>query len=143
MTRRNRLADLLRFYGKRPLDDDPFDATSDEREWIDVGGDDDGDDAPGAGLPPARTFGPGARPLTWKEHLGVLRHEMESDGVHEAPHWPPGREILYVVDPPSSIHHRGLIIEAHCRDPRKRGGFTLPRRLGLRRSQLGALPDPI
>ncbi len=141
MTRRNRLADLLRFYGNRPPVDDAIDPIDDERDWVDEN--DDGDDAPGAGLPPARTFGPGARPLTWKEHLGVLRHAMESDRRNAAPHWPPGREVLYVVDPATSLNHNGLVIEVHCRDPRKRGGFSLPRRLGLRRSQLGVLPDAV
>src|SRR5262245_5418491 len=134
MTRRNRLADLLRFYGNRPHErladrnEDEPEWIGEERDWLDADAmDDDEDGGRRASLPPARTFGPGARPLTWKEHLGVVRHAMESASGDAVPHWPPGRELLYVVDPTVSISHNGLIIEVHCRDPRKRGGFTLPR----------------
>src|SRR6185295_2447433 len=69
MTRRNRLAELLRFYGDRPRAGDARDPVDNERDWIDVDAEDDGDGDPEAGLPLARTFGPGTRPLTWKEHL--------------------------------------------------------------------------
>ena len=141
MTRRNRLADLLRFYGDRPRADGARDPAESERDWIDVDAEDDGAGDPEAGLPPARTFGPGTRPLTWKEHLGALRHAMDSTRDDIAPDWPPGREILYVVDPAATIAQGALVLEVLSRDPRKRGGFTQPRRLGLRRTQLAALPE--
>ena len=141
MTRRNRLADLLRFYGNRPRPDDARDPVESERDWIDVDAEDDGDGDPEAGLPLARTFGPGTRPLTWKEHLGALRHAMDSTREDTAPDWPPGREVLYVVDPAATIAQGALVLEVLARDPRKRGGFTQLRRLGLRRTQLAALPD--
>jgi len=141
MTRRNRLADLLRFYGDRPRAGDARDPVESERDWIDVDAEDDGDGDPEAGLPLARTFGPGTRPLTWKEHLGALRHAMGSTREDTAPDWPPGREVLYVVDPAATIAQGALVLEVLARDPRKRGGFTQFRRLGLRRTQLAALPD--
>ena len=141
MTRRNRLADLLRFYGDRPRADDARDPVESERDWIDVDAEDDGDGDPEAGLPLARTFGPGTRPLTWKEHLGALRHAMDSTREDTAPDWPPGREVLYVVDPAATIAQGALVLEVLARDPRKRGGFTQLRRLGLRRTQLAALPE--
>ena len=135
MTRRNRLAGLLRLYGNRPSTAPARDVP----DWID----DEEDGDPAAGLPPPRTFEPGHRPLTWKEHLGALRYAMESAPVDTAPHWPPGREILYVLDPEVGGPDNGLVIDVYCRDPKRRGGFTLARRLGLRRSQLAALPDPV
>ena len=141
MSRRNRLADLLRFYDRRPSAEDVVAPIEDERDWIDVDDESDADD--GAGLPPARTFGPGARPLTWKEHLGALRHAMESTRADAMPDWPPGREILYVIDPVATVAQGSLVVEVLCRDPKKRGGFTQLRRLGLRRTQLDALPDPM
>ena len=141
MTRRNRLADLLRFYGDRPRAGDARDPIESERDWIDVDAEDDGDGDPEAGLPLARTFGPGTRPLTWKEHLGALRHAMDSTREDSAPDWPPGREVLYVVDPAATIAQGALVLEVLARDPRKRGGFTQLRRLGLRRTQLAALPE--
>ena len=141
MTRRNRLADLLRFYGDRPRAGDARDPVESERDWIDVDAEDDGDGDPEAGLPLARTFGPGTRPLTWKEHLGALRHAMDSTREDTAPDWPPGREVLYVVDPAATIAQGALVLEVLARDPRKRGGFTQLRRLGLRRTQLAALPE--
>ena len=141
MSRRNRLADLLRFYDRRPSAEDVVAPIEDERDWIDVDDESDADD--GAGLPPARTFGPGARPLTWKEHLGALRHAMESTRADAMPDWPPGREILYVIDPVATVAQGSLVVEVLCRDPRKRGGFTQLRRLGLRRTQLDAVPDPM
>ena len=128
MTRRNRLADLLRFYGDRPRAGGARDPVESERDWIDVDAEDDGDGDPEAGLPLARTFGPGTRPLTWKEHLGALRHAMDSTREDTAPDWPPGREVLYVVDPAATIAQGALVLEVLARDPRKRGGFTQLRR---------------
>ncbi len=144
MTRRNHLTDLLRTYGNRlpSLPDDParFD---DERDWIDVDTESEEEgDGDGAAGPPVRVFGPGARPLTWKEHLGALRYAMESLPGERALDWPAGREILYVVDAPATLAQNGLMVEACYRDLRKRGGHTLPRRLGLRRPQISMLPDP-
>jgi superfamily II DNA or RNA helicase len=143
MSRRNRLADLLRFYGGRPRVDDPAAPLEGERDWVDVDaqGDDEVADAL-AGLPPAQTYGPGSRPLTWKEHLGALRHAMASPGGAPALAWPAGREIVYVVDVATTIAHDGLILDVCYRDARKRGGWTQLRRLNVRRAQLPALPDP-
>ena len=131
----------MRFYGDRPRAGDARDPIESERDWIDVDAEEDGDGDPAAGLPPARTFGPGTRPLTWKEHLGALRHAMDATREDTAPDWPPGREVLYVVDPAATIAQGTLVLEVLCRDLRKRGGYTQLRRLGLRRTQLAALPD--
>jgi len=144
MIRQNRLADLLRLYGGRPRVGAPAAPIEDERDWIDVdaeGDDDDRDSDAVAGLPPARMYGPGSRPLTWKEHLGALRYAMESADGAPAPAWPAGREIVYVVDVATTIAHGGLILDVCYRDARKRGGWTQLRRLNVRRRQLPVLPD--
>ena len=146
MNRRNRLAELLRFYGGRPRIDGLAAPVEDERDWVDVdaaGDDEDWDEDAVAGPPPAHLFGPGARPLTWKEHLGALRHTMQSAGGEPALAWPAGREIVYVVDAAATLAHGGLMLDVCSRDPRKRGGWTQLRRLNVRRTQLPALPDPV
>src|SRR3990167_1583222 len=81
MTRRNRLADVLRLYGKGPRVDEPTEWIEYERDWIDVDeeeDDDEGSDGAVAGLPPRHQYGPGSRSPTWKEHMGALRAAMEA-----------------------------------------------------------------
>ena len=113
-------------------------AEPDEAAGIDA----DDLDAGASRVPAAREFGPGARPLTWKEHLGAVRHALEAQAPEPAPAWPAGREILYVVEADDGVHEAGLAFELYVRDPRKRGGFTQPRRLGVRAAVVDALPDP-
>ena len=144
MSRRNRLRDVLRLYGKGPRVDEPAEWIEDERDWIDVDeeeDDDEGSDDAVAGLPPRHQYGPGSRSPTWKEHMGALRAAMEPARGEPGPTWPPAREILYVVDVGTTLGQNGLILDVCYRDPRKRGGWTQLRRLNIRRRQLPALPD--
>ncbi len=137
MSRRSRFEELRRLYGDLPTMDNRAEPIEDEDDWLNA---DDGEDTVAA--PPVRLFGPDSRPLTWKEHLGALRYAMESTPAEHAPAWPDGREILYVVDAPATVAQNGLLIEVCYRDPRKRGGWTQLRRLGLRGQQMAMVPDP-
>jgi superfamily II DNA or RNA helicase len=91
-------------------------------------------------LPPAPLFPPDARPITWKEHLAALHYALESAAGEPTAAWPEGRELLYVVDAPATTAHNGLFVEVDYRDPRKRGGWTQPRRLGLHQAAMP--PEP-
>jgi superfamily II DNA or RNA helicase len=136
MTRRDRLADLLRLYGGSLRPDDG--ALRDRG----VDGDDENDDRL-TRAPSAHAWQPGTRPLTWKEHLSALRYALQSATGERPAAWPDGRQILYVVDVGAALRDNGLVLEVCYRDPRKRGGFTQMRRLAVSRDDLRAVADPV
>jgi superfamily II DNA or RNA helicase len=142
MTRRDRLADLLRLYSGGLRVDDRAAPIADERDGAALDADDEDEDHV-ATRPAAHAWHPGARPLTWKEHLSAVRHALQSSTGERPSAWPAGREILYVVDVATAVRDNGLVLEVCYRDPRKRGGFTQTRRLGLRREHLGSIVDPV
>ena len=54
--------------------------------------------------------------------------------------WPAQREILYVVDAPSSLSRAGLILNLQSRDRKADGSWKPERNLSLRREQVAHLP---
>ncbi len=54
--------------------------------------------------------------------------------------WPAKREILYVVDIPSSIGAGYVVLSPCSRDIKKDGSYTRPVALGLQRAQIPSLP---
>src|SRR5262245_16587680 len=103
MTRRDRFRELLRTYGNRVSPDPVLSPQDNDADWFDVDEADDGWEDETVDRPPVRLFGPGARPLTWKEHLGALRYTMEAMPGERVPDWPDRREIVYVVDGPGTL----------------------------------------
>src|SRR5207245_2943367 len=63
-----------------------------------------------------------SRKLGWKQHLSGLRGENRPAHDPLQPGaWPPGREILYVVDVPVSLQGKGLSLELAHRYRKKDG----------------------
>jgi superfamily II DNA or RNA helicase len=123
-----------------------------QEEWHD-----DEDDYPGAPEPPfPRTYAPrpqrkpraqprrrAPRPPDWKRTLTDLRSSMEREATTQRSPLPPGHEVIYVVDVPSSLlAGQGLTLDVAQRHRKKDGDWSKPKsqRLGLK--QIEHLPDP-
>jgi superfamily II DNA or RNA helicase len=84
-------------------------------------------------VPPPRPKQPG-----WREHLKSVADAPA--GVKET--WPRTRELLYVVDAPTSLT-RGLVIKLLTREPKKTGGWKKPQAARMSRGTIDLLPDPV
>jgi hypothetical protein len=83
--------------------------------------------------PPAR---PPARP-SWEAALESVSAAPVASGRPLA--WPPGRELLFVVDIAAS-RAAGVTLGLFTRDPAVRGGFLTPRPIALTRAEAARLP---
>jgi hypothetical protein len=98
-------------------------------------------------LPPRKSPpAPGKPPLPdWKQQIAKVR-----DGVvqHATPHdtrmlaWPPGREILYVVDVESTTKSSALTLEVMYRDRKMKGDWAKPKSRPMSMEEINRLPDP-
>ncbi len=79
---------------------------------------------------------------TWKEQLTQLRQALPASAQPTPAAWPPGREILYVVDRAATLQGRGLIIETAYRERKRDGEWSKPRKQGIPLKQAAELPDP-
>jgi superfamily II DNA or RNA helicase len=87
---------------------------------------------PGAGSPRSRS---------WRSQIAEIR-PAPSPGIAPAPEtWPPGRELLYVIDVAGTVAGNRLRLEIFFRDPRKDGTWSKPKSRYLRRDFLRQLPD--
>jgi superfamily II DNA or RNA helicase len=89
---------------------------------------------------PSRTGTP--KPPTWKESLANLRGALERrEGPNQA-EWPPGREVLYMVDASTSKQNGELVLEVAHRDRKKNGDWGKPKAERLMPQQIARLPNP-
>jgi superfamily II DNA or RNA helicase len=81
-------------------------------------------------------------PANWKKQLASLNETASPFGFQRAEVWPSSREIIYIIDVPSSQAGHGLGLEVTVRERERDGGWGKPRaqRIGL--SQIASLPDP-
>jgi hypothetical protein len=78
----------------------------------------------------------------WKQTLGALREAMQSrEKAQAAGGWPPGREVLYIVDVPRTLEGHGLTIEVDSRERRKDGNWGKPKKQAVRSEEIATLPD--
>jgi superfamily II DNA or RNA helicase len=84
--------------------------------------------------PPVRAYTP-----IWR-HL--LREALEPAApvFRPTPPWPPGREVLYVVDAHRS-RPEAISVRLFTADPKRTGGFTSPRELQLPLGEIGTVPS--
>jgi superfamily II DNA or RNA helicase len=68
---------------------------------------------------------------------------MEKQPAVQPAGWPPGQEILYVVDVAQSLSAGILVVEVQTRQPKKDGTLGKPRPQRIRSEQVPALPDPL
>jgi hypothetical protein len=93
-------------------------------------------------LPSARGQQKAQRPPNWKEYLNKLRSEMRRPQTSQYDAWPPGREILYIVDVPMTVSGAGLMVEVAYRTRKKDGEWSKPKSQRIALSQISRLPDP-
>src|SRR5262249_12388868 len=120
-------------------------------DWNDGGYDPDEDIGPYRAFPsaPKRARSSGKKPKlaprtpTWKQSLTRLRAAMRKE---ESPHhdfWPPGREMLYVVDVAETMEGNGLALEVAYRERKKNGEWGKPKSQRIPKSAIARLPDPM
>ena len=78
----------------------------------------------------------------WKQSLALLRQQMTvRDGSRSI--WPPGRELLYVIDAPTTLEGTGLVVEINYRERKKDGQWAKPKKQAIRGEDVAGLPDAL
>ena len=90
--------------------------------------------------PPRARLAP--RKRDWKAHLRSLRQGVEQQAAWTRTPFPPGQQLLYVVDVPGSMVGNGLAVELMARVPKKDGTWAKPRGQPVAAEQIALLPDP-
>lgn|SRR5579871_1015839 len=88
-------------------------------------------------LEPARPVAAPPKPPAWRQHLSQIAPIASG-----AEKWPSTRELSYVVDVPSSVSRRSLIVHVWTREPKLKGGWKKPAKLRLSREAISSLPNP-
>jgi hypothetical protein len=82
-----------------------------------------------------------SRPKTdWKKQLTSLQGEMQRQGTAQPNPWASGRQILYVVDVPSSLLGNGLLLEVFYRTRKQNGEWSKPKSERIAPNQIPKLP---
>ena len=81
-------------------------------------------------------------PPPWQEYLTQVQRELGARRT-VAPHWPPGFEILYVVEVGASQNSEALVVQLHSRSRKKNGDWTVYKDLRVGQSDCARLPDPL
>lgn len=76
---------------------------------------------------------------TWRKQLAEVTSRSEANGERVDP-WPARREIVYVVDAPSTIAAGCLVLNLGSRDRKADGSYSAHRDLKLKRGQIELLP---
>jgi superfamily II DNA or RNA helicase len=80
--------------------------------------------------------------LGWKKQLQNLNETPPTYGMVRQESWPPGRELLYIVDVASTLSGPGeLILEVACRERKRDGEWGKPKSQRLPFAQISQLPD--
>lgn len=80
------------------------------------------------------------QPPTWKEQLGLISHSMSVAGSYE--HWPPQRQIIYIMDVSQTLYNGNLTLEIAWRKQMKYGGeWTRIKSTTPKREQIATLPN--
>lgn len=83
------------------------------------------------------------QPPVWEPYLQFVRQEKFWSPPKTETHWPPGREIVYFLSPPTEIHHKSLTLEVLIRENREDGTVGSPKRVPLKMGSIAELPDRI
>jgi SNF2 family DNA or RNA helicase len=79
---------------------------------------------------------------SWKQHLQSIRGAIEQNTPCRSNAWPPGRELLYVVDVPATLSIERLTVEIAQREAKRNGEWGGPKARRIRFGQISDLPDP-
>src|SRR5262249_16320043 len=91
--------------------------------------------------PPSKPalYRPQPRQPGWREHL----EEIAGAAISTNETWPRERQLLYVVDVPTSVARANLIVKLLTREPKKAGGWKKLQAPRMTRSTLAILPDEL
>jgi superfamily II DNA or RNA helicase len=131
----------------KDLGDDDFDFDSDFDEYED-------DDRPdwrkvaqvGRPVPanrgqPAASRAPGSgKPASWRKQMAGLKSMPYAAEWRSSEPWPPGRELLYVIDVASARDDGALCLDVLWRDRKPDGGWSKPKPRYLRREWQQQVP---
>jgi len=78
---------------------------------------------------------------TWQRQLTRIREATLAAHRSDAAAWPPGRQVIYIVDLQASIEEASLVVRLALRDPRADGQWSRPRMRGVSLPDLLDLPD--
>jgi superfamily II DNA or RNA helicase len=93
----------------------------------------------GAPLPALPVVPPPPKLPAWRQRL----NEIAPAAMRSAERWPSTRELLYVVDVPSSINRGGLVLRLLAREPKRSGGWKKSTPPRLVRAMVPLLPDAL
>lgn len=80
---------------------------------------------------------------SWKKVLTAIESARQQQMMYQS-EWPAGRQLLYIIDVPSTPAGRGLIVEIATRERRKTDGeWGKLKSYRIPSSQLQNLPDPL
>ncbi len=98
------------------------------------------DDGTGLQLPAEkpRAAGAAAQRPHWKRALEGIS-QLEQSAVKPTV-WPEKRELLYIVEVPSSITAGNLILSLETRDLKKNGAYSRNTKASIKRDQIAAMP---
>ncbi|MDB5298456.1 MAG: helicase, partial [Phycisphaerales bacterium] len=96
----------------------------------------------GRKTPPAAPKSRKEKPEDWKRGFELLRQTMTSRPDANRNAWPPGRELLYVIDVASTLRGDGLTVELMARERKKDGSWGKPKFESLSSEDSARLPDP-
>jgi len=90
---------------------------------------------------PKRTPPRPPQPAAWKKQLTGILQASETAAQSTREKWPAGAEVLYLIDIAASRTAKALVLSVETREPKKNGGWKMPRPLNLRRGSLSSLPS--
>ncbi len=90
-------------------------------------------------LPAPPPIPPPPKLPAWRHHL----NEIATVAPRSQDTWPSTRELLYVVDVPSSANRGGLVVRLLAREPKRSGGWKKSTPPRLVRAMVPLLPDPL
>src|SRR5258708_15693519 len=93
-----------------------------------------------------RSSKPAPKPIppklpAWRQQLSDLQSQRAFP-ARNGDAWPPGKEILYVVDVPSSAQAGAVVLSFQSRARKAKGDWSRPKVLTLRTHQVATLPAP-
>jgi superfamily II DNA or RNA helicase len=121
----------------------PTDADADIDDDFDDLDLDDGEDFFGSYQRPAGSKSHSKEPVapdSWQLLINRITSREEPAGT--LPPWPPGREIVYVLEYGRTAYGPSLAIRVDTRDPKKSGDWKKPKPLTHPQNLIAAIPDP-
>jgi SNF2 family DNA or RNA helicase len=122
-------------------EDDDFDEFGDEFSDDEAGYRDEWRQPPAPRRSPQKKRGKSRR-ASWKQQLARVDRTMSERASLGRSHWPPGREILYIVDRQATLQGKGLILEVGHRERKQNGDWSKPKFERIDAEDIARLADP-